>query len=141
PVGASRCEAGKALSGGVAGVALRGPSVSRRVRRSVSFRLERRALVAAAPDLPRASGVGSCLFRTPVSDPGRRSLRGIRSSEIESQLAIGFKVLARRPYGGTLLSVIYPSLRPEAISQKLIADLIEQERRLLTELPSYYAVI
>lgn len=37
--------------------------------------------------------------------------------------------------------MIYPSLRPEAISQKLIADLIEQERRLLTELPSYYAVI
>ncbi len=64
-----------------------------------------------------------------------------RSSEIEPQLSIGFKTLARRPYGGTLLSVLYPSLRRDALSQELVSRLIEEEKRLLTELPSYYVLM
>ncbi|HUP44422.1 MAG TPA: hypothetical protein VM779_02810, partial [Thermoanaerobaculia bacterium] len=66
----------------------------------------------------------------------------IRSSEIERQLRIGFRTVARRPYGGTLLSVLFPVLRSEALSDALVQRLIDEERRLLHDgAPSYYSVI
>jgi SAM-dependent methyltransferase len=64
-----------------------------------------------------------------------------RSSEIESQLAVGFEIVARRPYGGTLLSVIYPGLRREALTSEIVRQLITEERALLSSgLPSFYTV-
>jgi hypothetical protein len=50
-----------------------------------------------------------------VDDPSE----AIRSSEIVEQLGVGFDVVAFRPYGGTLLSVIYPFLRQERLTSEL----------------------
>lgn len=60
-----------------------------------------------------------------IEDPSE----AVRSNEIESQLAVGFEVLARRPYGGNLLSVIYPALR--RLPDELRERLIEEEQRWL----------
>lgn len=63
----------------------------------------------------------------------------IRSSEIEPQLAVGFRTVARRPYGGTLLSVLFPAVKPDPA---LVQRLIDEEKRMLANgAPSYYAVI
>jgi SAM-dependent methyltransferase len=65
----------------------------------------------------------------------------IRSSEIETQLNIGFQPLVKVPYGGTLLAVIYPALQPEHRSA-VTASLIAQERSLLERgVHSYYALM
>ena len=73
-----------------------------------------------------------------VDDPSE----AIRSSEIETQLCVGFRTVARRPYGGTLLSVLFPLLREEAMTAELVQQLIDEERRLLDAgAPSYYALI
>lgn len=64
-----------------------------------------------------------------------------RSSEIQTQMLVGFDVVARRPYGGTLLSVLYPALR-SGLSNAFMSRLIAEERRLLDAgIPSYYVVI
>ena len=60
-----------------------------------------------------------------VDDPSE----AIRSSEIETQLAVGFDIVERRPYGGNLLSVIYPALR--SLPDELRDRLIEEEQRWL----------
>jgi SAM-dependent methyltransferase len=60
-----------------------------------------------------------------VADPSE----AVRSSEIEDQLAIGFDVLQRRPYGGNLVSVIYPALR--SLPENVRSDLLAEERRWL----------
>lgn len=66
----------------------------------------------------------------------------IRSSAIEPQLRIGFDVVARRPYGGTLLSLVIPQLRVEQLSRADVLRLIDRERALLAGgMRSYYAVI
>jgi SAM-dependent methyltransferase len=64
----------------------------------------------------------------------------VRSSEIEPQLAVGFDIVARRPYGGNLLSVIYPALRalPDALRDHLIE---EEQRWLAAGAPSFSAII
>ena len=65
----------------------------------------------------------------------------IRSSEIEPQLSVGFRTLARRPYGGTLLSVLFPRL-PETAGDDAVARLIEEERRVLRSgASSFYTII
>jgi hypothetical protein len=69
----------------------------------------------------------------------------IRSSEIEPQLAIGFKMLARQPYGGTLLSVVFPRLRAD-VSDNVVHGLIEEERRMLRDAAvptatAYYSIM
>jgi SAM-dependent methyltransferase len=65
----------------------------------------------------------------------------VRSSEILSELSIGFSIVRKRDYGGNLLSVIYPALRcpPPAI----LESLIEREKIELRkpEAQSYHAVI
>lgn len=63
----------------------------------------------------------------------------IRSSEILRALGIGFRIVALRPYGGNLLSVLYPHL---SASPETMRRLIEEERkRLAGGENSYYAVI
>ena len=71
-----------------------------------------------------------------IADPSE----AVRSSEIEPQLAVGFDILARRPYGGNLLSVIYPALRslPDELRDRLIA---EEQRWLTAGAPSFSAII
>lgn len=65
----------------------------------------------------------------------------IRSSEIEHQLVFGFKTLERRPYGGTLLSVIFPRLRPGA-GDDIVRRLIDEEKAMLRRgHDSYYKII
>lgn len=66
----------------------------------------------------------------------------IRSSDIEPQLRIGFDVMTRRPYGGTLLSLIMPLLRTDRLTASDVLRLIDRERVLLAGgMRSYYAVI
>ncbi len=66
----------------------------------------------------------------------------IRSSEIERSLRIGFDVQARRPYGGTLLSVVLPNIRLDAVADAVLPYFVGCERALLAAgMPSYYAVV
>jgi SAM-dependent methyltransferase len=66
----------------------------------------------------------------------------IRSSEIVPQLHVGFDIAAERPYGGTLLSVLYPSLQPSALTEETVRALIAEEQRMLDAgALSYYTVL
>ncbi|MFP5246286.1 MAG: class I SAM-dependent methyltransferase, partial [Thermoanaerobaculia bacterium] len=56
---------------------------------------------------------------------------GIRSGEINEQLAVGFKTLAERDYGGTLLATFFPAIHWPAAPPELVPMLIESERALL----------
>src|SRR6202011_2986066 len=65
----------------------------------------------------------------------------IRSSEIEPELSVGFDIAARRPYGGTLLSVVLPNVRFDALGDSL-PFFIGCERALLAAgMPSFYAIV
>ncbi|HET7705943.1 MAG TPA: class I SAM-dependent methyltransferase [Thermoanaerobaculia bacterium] len=88
--------------------------------------------------LPREVRDGDALpYPIQDDDPSE----AIRSSEIEHQLVFGFKTLERRPYGGTLLSVIFPRLRPGA-GDDVVRRLIDEEKRMLREgHDSYYKII
>jgi SAM-dependent methyltransferase len=77
-------------------------------------------------------------FPIQMDDPSE----AVRSSEIEAYLGVGFKTLLRRDYGGSLLSVIIPALRPEAVDEAMVRWLIDEERKMLQAgEKSYYAVI
>ncbi len=70
-----------------------------------------------------------------IDDPSE----AVRSSEIEPQLAVGFDTVARRPYGGNLLSVIYPALThlPDDLREQLIAE----EQRWLAAGAATFSVV
>ena len=70
-----------------------------------------------------------------IDDPSE----AVRSSEIESLLRVGFDIAARRPYGGNLLSVIYPALR--RLPDDLRDELIEEEQRWLAGGAPTFSVI
>ncbi len=64
----------------------------------------------------------------------------VRSSEIESRLRFGFEILERRPYGGTLLSLVLPAMSD--VADDALPYFIGCERALLAAgMPSFYAVI
>lgn len=66
----------------------------------------------------------------------------VRSSDIEPQLAVGFRTVARRPYGGNLLSILFPYLHGERLTDAVVAELIERERAMLRAGEgSFYSVI
>jgi SAM-dependent methyltransferase len=66
----------------------------------------------------------------------------VRSSEIETQLRIGFRIVAERPYGGTLLSLVFPCLYGDRVTDDLVEKLVDEERRFLAAGgPSYYKLI
>ena len=71
-----------------------------------------------------------------IADPSE----AVRSSEIEPQLAVGFDTVQRRPYGGNLISIIYPALRrlPDDLRDELIA---EEQRWLAAGAPAFSVVI
>lgn len=95
-----------------------------------------RAIYASLPsDVRRFSELA---YPVMAEDPSE----AVRSSEIEAQLRVGFHIEARRPYGGTLLSLIIPCIRGEFVAGDLVAQLIRDEQRLLADgMPSYYALI
>jgi SAM-dependent methyltransferase len=65
----------------------------------------------------------------------------VRSSEIMPQLARGFRLLARRDYGGTILSVLFPmidwSRAPESLADELVAA---EKQALANGLPPYHTI-
>lgn len=70
----------------------------------------------------------------------------VRSSEILPLVAANFEIVARRDYGGNLLSLIHPLVRWVGVSDevrgRLLHELIRREDRLLRSgAPSYYSVI
>lgn len=66
----------------------------------------------------------------------------VRSSEIESRIAIGFAIIERRPYGGSLLALIYPILRRDRLTPADLEMLMREEKKLLDAgLPPYYTVL
>jgi SAM-dependent methyltransferase len=66
----------------------------------------------------------------------------LRSSEIIPQLLNGFDVVARRDYGGTLLSVLFPSLNWANSPPELIGNMIAWEKELLSHgHESYHAIV
>ena len=66
----------------------------------------------------------------------------IRSNEIMSRLRIGFDIEAFRGYGGNVMAVMFPNLRPEKISDEAVDVMIRSERALLKAGdPHFHAVI
>lgn len=66
----------------------------------------------------------------------------VRSSEILPQLARGFRLLVRRDYGGTILSVLYPMIDWRLAPESLLCDLIVAEKQALARgLPPYHAIV
>jgi SAM-dependent methyltransferase len=63
----------------------------------------------------------------------------IRSSAIEPALRIGFDIVARRPYGGTLLSILLPQLR--SIGEALPYAIACERALLAAGVPSFYALL
>ncbi len=65
-----------------------------------------------------------------------------RSSEIVEQLRVGFTIAAERPYGGTLLSLLYPFLRQDRLTPEIVTGLITKEKELLAGgARSFYTII
>lgn len=66
----------------------------------------------------------------------------IRSSEIVPQLERGFDIVERRDYGGTLLSVVYPSINLGEAPEWLVPSMIEEEKRMMRDgSGSYHTII
>ena len=83
----------------------------------------------ATPDLP---------LPIQEDDPSE----AIRSDQIVPAVAVGFKILAFRGYGGNLLSVLFPNLQRDALSDEVVAKLIEADRvKTAKDGMPYYAVI
>ncbi len=86
------------------------------------------------------------LVRAPVNDED--PTEAVASHEIVPAIARHFDVLARRDYGGNLLSLVYPNLRrPDASSPRQRADfqraverLLAWEGRMLGRTRSYFTV-
>lgn len=84
--------------------------------------------------LPRElRAVETLLPPVQLDDPSE----AVRSSEIESQLSVGFDILGRLGYGGGILSVILPNLRMEKLDPATLDRLIEEDRKAAP----YYALI
>jgi SAM-dependent methyltransferase len=66
----------------------------------------------------------------------------IRSSEIMPMVRKGFDVLHDRPYGGSLLSVVYGAIDWNRADPDLLPSLIEAEREMIRKgEPPYHAVV
>lgn len=55
---------------------------------------------------------------------------------------VGFRIAAARGYGGNILSVLYPNLRSEELTDAMVAKLIALDRdQVVRDERSYYSVI
>lgn len=65
----------------------------------------------------------------------------LRSDEIMTQLARGFRLLARRDYGGTILSVLFPRIDWSRAPDSLAEELVAAEKQALADgLPPYHTI-
>ena len=89
--------------------------------------------------LPRSVRVHDVIpFPIQADDPSE----AVRSGQILPLLRIGFRVLARRGYGGNILSVVFPIVRWSEAEAGVIEELISAEERLLEGgASSYYTVL
>ncbi len=72
-----------------------------------------------------------------VDDPSE----ALRSDEILSQMARGFRITSRRDYGGTLLAPLYPAINWNRAPVELLTELIENEKKMLQSgTPSYHVI-
>jgi SAM-dependent methyltransferase len=95
-----------------------------------------RAAFAALPEHMRA--VPDLELPIQQDDPSE----AVRSSDILPLLRVGFDVRAFRPYGGNILSVLYPKLKPDALTSETVDALIAADRKLVQETnESYYGVV
>ena len=93
-----------------------------------------RAFFNALPDAMKVTP--TMLYPVHPDDPSE----GVRSSEIVSRLRIGFDIVETRPYGGTLLALVYPLVRER--SPQFVQSMIDAEKTMLASgVPSFYAVI
>jgi SAM-dependent methyltransferase len=95
-----------------------------------------RTAFAALPDAMRAAPD----LELPIQqdDPSE----AVRSSEILPLLQVGFDIAAFRPYGGNILSVLYPKLNRDALTDDAVETLIAADRKLVQETgESYYGVV
>ena len=92
---------------------------------------EHRRLFASTPQELRAVPVLPPPIRP--DDPSE----AFRSSDIEPQLHIGFRLLEKRPYGCGVLSVLLPNLRLGELPDAVLDTLIERDRSA----DSYYAIL
>jgi SAM-dependent methyltransferase len=77
-------------------------------------------------------------FPIQADDPSE----AVRSGEIEPLLDVGFDTVLRRDYGGSLLAVVVPAMRPEAVTEEVVRKLIADERAMLAAgEKSYYTMI
>ena len=77
----------------------------------------------------------SLLLPIQVHDPSE----AIRSSEIMPELAVGYDVVARRDYGGNILSIIYGQVEDtDAMTEHLIA---EEEKLLRDGMEPFLSII
>lgn len=73
-----------------------------------------------------------------VNDPSE----AIRSSEILEQVRVGFEVVAMRPYGGNVLSLLLPYVQIEELPLDEIDRLIGEDQKMLAQGErSYYSII
>lgn len=82
---------------------------------------------------PKLRAVDTLLPPVQADDPSE----AIRSSEIEAQLSVGFRILGSLGYGGGMLSVIMPLLHMEHLDRATLDCLIEEDRKATP----YYALI
>lgn len=85
------------------------------------------------------------IVRAPINraDP----TEAVASSQIVPAIESAFRVLARKDYGGNLLAVIYPNLRPpfdqdgQEMLDRVVNELLESEDRILNSEPGYQSLI
>ena len=89
-------------------------------------------------ELPRPTRMSDELpYPIQADDPSE----AIRSGEILRQLAVGFDVEVLVPYGGNVLSVLYPNARWSAIPRESVERLIAADEQAVKSDGPYYAVI
>jgi SAM-dependent methyltransferase len=95
-----------------------------------------RAAFAALPESVRA--VPQLELPIQQDDPSE----AVRSSDILPLLQVGFEIEAFRPYGGNILSVLYPKLHRDRLTDETVEALIAADRKLVQETnESYYGVV
>ena len=89
-------------------------------------------------DLPASARASDELpYPIQADDPSE----AIRSGEILQQLAVGFDVKELVPYGGNVLSVLYPNTQWNLLSEESVERLIEADEKAVKADGPYYAVI
>ena len=77
-------------------------------------------------------------FPIETGDPSE----GVRADEIMASVMVGFDIVERRDYGGSLLAVLVPLIDWSVAPETLLVELIEEEKRMREAgAPSYYTIV